>query len=51
MAVALFVCSLMSKPMLVTLPFLFLLLDVWPLGRVAGFKLQVAGSVGGAARG
>ena len=25
--------SLMSKPMLVTLPFLFLLLDLWPLGR------------------
>src|SRR5581483_4571735 len=25
--------SLMSKPMLVTLPFVFLLLDFWPLGR------------------
>ncbi|MED5261165.1 MAG: tetratricopeptide repeat protein [Myxococcota bacterium] len=25
--------GLMSKPMLVTLPFLFLLLDYWPLGR------------------
>jgi protein O-mannosyl-transferase len=25
--------GLMSKPMLVTLPFVFLLLDVWPLGR------------------
>src|SRR5262245_58257050 len=24
----------MAKPMLVTLPFLLLLLDVWPLGRV-----------------
>jgi tetratricopeptide (TPR) repeat protein len=28
-----FAMSLMSKPMLVTLPFLFLLLDHWPLGR------------------
>jgi tetratricopeptide (TPR) repeat protein len=32
----------MAKPMLVTLPFVLLLLDYWPLGRVAGFKLQVA---------
>src|SRR4030042_1761497 len=29
----LFVLSLMSKPMLVTLPFLLLLLDYWPLQR------------------
>jgi tetratricopeptide (TPR) repeat protein len=29
----LFVLSLMSKPTLVTLPFLLLLLDYWPLGR------------------
>jgi tetratricopeptide (TPR) repeat protein len=27
-------CSLMSKQMFVTLPFLFLLLDYWPLGRL-----------------
>ena len=25
----------MSKPMLVTLPFVLLLLDFWPLGRVS----------------
>jgi tetratricopeptide (TPR) repeat protein len=31
----LFACGLMSKPMLVTLPFVFLLLDYWPLGRLA----------------
>jgi tetratricopeptide (TPR) repeat protein len=28
--------GLMAKPMLVTLPFLLLLVDVWPLGRVSG---------------
>ena len=31
---ALFALSLMAKPMLVTLPFVLLLLDVWPLGRI-----------------
>ena len=34
--VALFALGLMAKPMLVTLPFVLLLLDYWPLGRVAG---------------
>ena len=29
-----FVCSLLSKQTLVTLPFVFLLLDYWPLGRL-----------------
>lgn len=29
-----FACSLMAKPMFVTLPFLLLLLDYWPLGRI-----------------
>jgi len=29
----LFACGLMSKPMLVTVPFVLLLLDYWPLGR------------------
>jgi tetratricopeptide (TPR) repeat protein len=32
---ACYALSLASKPMLVTLPFLMLLLDVWPLGRTA----------------
>ena len=31
----LFALGLMAKPMLVTLPFVLLLLDFWPLGRVA----------------
>lgn len=35
-ALALFALGLLSKPMLVTLPFLLLLLDAWPLGRLAG---------------
>ena len=30
----LYALSLMAKPMLVTLPFLLLLLDYWPLGRL-----------------
>ncbi len=47
-AVALaFAASLLSKPMWVTLPFLLLLLDWWPLGRVAGGP--PAGAGGGAA--
>jgi Flp pilus assembly protein TadD len=39
-----FAGGLMSKPMLVTLPFVLLLLDYWPLNRVAGFRLKVEGS-------
>jgi len=30
-------CGLASKPMLVTAPFVLLLLDYWPLGRIRGF--------------
>ena len=33
LALFFFVCGLMSKPMVVTLPFVLLLLDYWPLGR------------------
>lgn len=33
-----FVCGLLSKPMVVTFPFVLLLLDWWPLGRTAGGK-------------
>jgi Flp pilus assembly protein TadD len=32
-SVALFFCGLMSKPVMVTFPFVLLLLDFWPLGR------------------
>ena len=37
----LFAFGLMSKPMLVTLPFVLLLLDYWPLGRFGGQKSEV----------
>src|SRR5437667_2387587 len=36
----LFACGLMSKPMLVTLPFVLLLLDYWPLGRGRGMEIS-----------
>jgi hypothetical protein len=35
LVVATFVLGLLSKPMLVTLPFALLLLDYWPLGRLS----------------
>jgi len=34
LSLVLFACGLMSKPMLVTWPFVLLLLDYWPLGRI-----------------
>jgi tetratricopeptide (TPR) repeat protein len=34
LALVMYALGLMSKPMLVTLPFLLLLLDLWPLGRL-----------------
>ena len=37
-----FVCGLMSKPMLVTLPFVLLLLDYWPLGRKEEVRMREA---------
>jgi len=40
-----FALGLMSKPMLVTLPFVLLLLDYWPLKRfaISNFRSQVSG--------
>jgi tetratricopeptide (TPR) repeat protein len=37
-----FALALLSKPMAVTLPFALLLLDIWPLGRIANDKLRIA---------
>jgi protein O-mannosyl-transferase len=38
LVVLLFALGLTAKPMLVTLPFTLLLLDVWPLRRIKGFQ-------------
>jgi tetratricopeptide (TPR) repeat protein len=37
----LFACGLMSKPMVVTLPFVLLLADFWPLGRMAKAEFEM----------
>jgi tetratricopeptide (TPR) repeat protein len=47
LALVFFALGLMSKPMLVTWPFVMLLLDYWPLGRVAGDGWRVAGGKNG----
>jgi Flp pilus assembly protein TadD len=44
LALSFFALSLMSKPMFVTLPFVMLLLDFWPLQRVSGVRCQVSGT-------
>lgn len=38
--VACFVLGLMAKPMLVTLPFVLLLIDYWPLGRYQNWTMR-----------
>jgi tetratricopeptide (TPR) repeat protein len=38
--VVFFAIALMSKPMVVTLPFALLLLDVWPLGRIERDRIR-----------
>ena len=45
LSLGLFALGLMSKPMLVTLPFLLLLLDYWPLGVAAGVSPAVEGGI------
>jgi tetratricopeptide (TPR) repeat protein len=37
---ALFAAGLMAKPMVITLPFVLLLLDYWPLERIASKKIR-----------
>ena len=46
LALFFFTLGLMSKPMLVTLPFLLVLLDYWPLGRSAECRVQNTESQG-----
>ena len=36
-----FICALMSKPMVVTLPVVMILLDYWPLGRLESRKANL----------
>jgi protein O-mannosyl-transferase len=43
---ALYATGLMAKPMLVTLPFTLLLLDAWPLGRLAWSRTALRGNLG-----
>ena len=40
LALLFFALGLMAKPMLVTLPFVMLLLDLWPLGRISEFGVR-----------
>jgi tetratricopeptide (TPR) repeat protein len=40
-ALLMFACGLMSKPMVVTLPFVLMLLDFWPLQRFNASTLQL----------
>ena len=42
-----FALGLLCKPMLVTLPLVLLLLDYWPLGRVAGGESRVTSGIKG----
>src|SRR6266508_3999429 len=37
--------GLLAKPMLVTWPFVMLLLDYWPLGRMSGLRSDVGGQI------
>jgi protein O-mannosyl-transferase len=41
LAVVFFVLGLMSKPMLVSLPLVMLLLDYWPLGRIFDLRFTI----------
>ena len=41
LALLLFMLGLMSKPMVVTLPFVLLLLDFWPLKRIADSRFTI----------
>jgi protein O-mannosyl-transferase len=45
LALVLFACALMSKPMAVTLPFVLLLMDFWPLNRLAPTSQNTAANL------
>ncbi|MGP8022369.1 MAG: tetratricopeptide repeat protein [Limisphaerales bacterium] len=46
LALFFFACGLMSKPMLVTLPFVLLLLDYWPLNRIGHSEFSIRNFTG-----
>jgi protein O-mannosyl-transferase len=48
LSLVLFTCGLLSKPMLVTWPFVMLLLDYWPLGRLSQSAVHGPQSTAGA---
>lgn len=50
LSLLLFSLGLLSKPMVVTLPFVLLLLDYWPLGRWENHTAQLGSSARGQAR-
>lgn len=50
LVLATFALGLMAKPMLVTLPFIMLLLDYWPLGRFEAWQREESRSSPGARR-
>jgi Tfp pilus assembly protein PilF len=45
LAIVFFALGLLAKPMLVTLPFVLLLLDYWPLDRFSNSKFSIRNSV------
>ena len=45
LAIVFFALGLLAKPMLVTLPFVLLLLDYWPLGRFENSKFSICNSI------
>ncbi len=47
LAIVFFICGLMSKPMMVTLPFVLLLLDYWPLARIYDLRFRIDESKAG----
>jgi len=50
LALFLFACALMSKPMAVTLPFVLLLMDFWPLNRLTTENSPMGETIGGRIR-
>jgi Tfp pilus assembly protein PilF len=45
LAIVFFALGLLAKPMLVTLPFVLLLVDYWPLGRFSNSKFSIRNSI------